>query len=255
MHLGNGAITPECALLSASVAAAGLGFAAASLRRSPLAKDQWLLAGALGSAVFAAQMVNFPVLPYASGHLVGGVLLATMLRPGLGALTMALILAVQALVLGDGSLSALGANVINMALVPALVVAAAQGSRRVMLAGAQAMVATVLAAALVVLEVSIARTEWTELPLSTFAWEMISAHLAIGLVEGGLTAAVLWSVAKAGSLQRQATALAIATLVLVALAPLASSLPDGYEAAAERSDWQSLLGESPGVVAPETLPL
>src|SRR5688500_12122204 len=119
MHLGNGALTPECAYLTLGAAAASLGFAAAQVRREPLDGHRLATAGALSAAIFAAQMVNVPVLPFSSAHLVGGVLLAWCLGPALGSLCMAAVLLVQALLLGDGGLLALGANIINMAFVPA----------------------------------------------------------------------------------------------------------------------------------------
>src|SRR5207253_6220098 len=73
--------------------------------------------------VFAAQSINVPIAPGTSAHLVGGVLLAWVLGPGLGVWTMAMVLAAQALLLGDGGIASLGANVLNMAILPAGIVA------------------------------------------------------------------------------------------------------------------------------------
>src|SRR5665213_1009462 len=113
MHLGNGAITPECGAIALAAAAAGAGAAIASARACGLDRAQSRTAGALGAAVFAAQLFNVQVLPYSSVHLIGGVLLAWTLGPAVGLLTMSCILALQALLLGDGGLMAWGANVIN----------------------------------------------------------------------------------------------------------------------------------------------
>jgi len=66
MHVGNGAITPECWAITYTAAAAGLACAASSLRRRSIEPTHIAMAGALGAAVFAAQMVNVPLLPYAS---------------------------------------------------------------------------------------------------------------------------------------------------------------------------------------------
>lgn len=74
------------------------------------------LLGILGAFVFAAQMVNFPVGPGTSGHLVGAALLAATLGPASASLVMTAILGIQALLFQDGGLLALGANVCNMAL-------------------------------------------------------------------------------------------------------------------------------------------
>lgn len=77
--------------------------------------------GVMGAFVFAAQMVNFPVGVGTSGHLVGGTLLALLLGPWAAALVVTAILVVQAFVFQDGGILALGANVINMALMGVLV--------------------------------------------------------------------------------------------------------------------------------------
>jgi len=74
------------------------------------------LLGVMGAFVFAAQMINFPVGIGTSGHLVGGTLLACILGPWAAALVVTSILLIQALVFQDGGILALGANVINMAL-------------------------------------------------------------------------------------------------------------------------------------------
>ncbi len=78
------------------------------------------LLGVMGAFVFAAQMVNFPVGAGTSGHLVGSALLAVTLGPAAAAVVMTAILAIQALVFQDGGVLALGANVVNMALVGVL---------------------------------------------------------------------------------------------------------------------------------------
>lgn len=102
MHLGNEAITPECAVVALGVAAIGAGVAVAAARRSGLDRDRVRTTAALGAAVFAAQMFNVQVLPFSSVHLIGGVLLAWVLGPAIGLLTMTGILALQAVLLGDG---------------------------------------------------------------------------------------------------------------------------------------------------------
>jgi cobalt/nickel transport system permease protein len=78
------------------------------------------LLGVMGAFVFAAQMINFPVGIGTSGHLVGGTLLACVLGPWAAALVVTAILTVQALVFQDGGVLALGANILNMALMGVL---------------------------------------------------------------------------------------------------------------------------------------
>ena len=259
MHLGNGAITPECAALTASVAALGLGCAGASVRREILSGRKLVAAGVYGAAIFAAQMINVPVLPYSSGHLVGGVLLAIALGPSLGALTMAVVLALQAVLLGDGGAAALGANIINMALIPAAIVAWGNAWRREdsslaansLRAGVQAAAAVLIAAGLIVLEVALLRGPLSDIPLRAFAWQMLVAHVVIGLLEGLATGVLVYAVRGnfiPDQLPAWRTRMAVTGGLMVALLaaiPIASGMPDGYEASAERSGWHNLLAEAP----------
>ncbi len=69
--------------------------------------------GVLSAVIFAAQIVNFPIPPFSSGHLVGSTLLAVMVGPWVAALIMALVLFVQALY-GDGGILTFGLNFFNM---------------------------------------------------------------------------------------------------------------------------------------------
>ena len=75
------------------------------------------MAGLVTAFVFAVQMINFPILPGASGHLLGGALVAILVGPWVGSLCIAIVLVVQALLFADGGLTALGTNITNMALV------------------------------------------------------------------------------------------------------------------------------------------
>src|SRR5439155_16808000 len=140
-----------------------------------------------GAFVFAAQMFNVPVLSGISAHLVGGVLLAWMLGPSLGAWTMALILAMQALVLGDGGLASLGANIVNMALLPAgaVYVLRRLDCQRVSAAAGAAALTVVLAALLIPLETAFFRSAGELAGWSDFASRMLLSHVAAGAAEGG----------------------------------------------------------------------
>jgi cobalt/nickel transport system permease protein len=198
-----------------------------------------------------------PVWSGISGHLVGGVLLAWAVGPGLGAWTMALVLTIQALLLGDGGLAALGANILNMGLLPAAMVAlgnrhfARRGNANQSLMGAALLagLAVPLAALLIVGETALFRPA-TELAAWTgFAVRMVGTHLWIGVAEGALTLALLAALAWLGSRVDQsawrpaavsfAVGLALATLVV----PWSSPLPDGYEAAAEQAGVGQILAE------------
>ncbi len=252
MHLGNGAITPECAAVTFGAAAAGLAAAGACVLRSitqrgAVSMQKLQLAVGLGCVVFAAQAFNVPVAAGISGHLVGGVLLAWALGPALGAWTMALGLAIQAIALGDGGIAALGANVLNMALVPAAIVAVAQrfSLATVPRLACAAAISVVLAAALIVVETAMFRPASELMAWSAFAARMLSYHLWIGSLEGVATAAIisfaLATVHQKLPTTRLALGLAAAVVFAALVLPISSPLPDGYEAAAEASDMEWLL--------------
>lgn len=250
MHLGNGAITPGCAVLTYGAAAAGLGTAAFALRRTGLDRSQSLTAGAQTAAIFAAQLVNVPVLPFSSAHLVGGVLASWVLGPALGALSMAVVLTGQALLLGDGGLLALGANIINMALLPASIVVLARRRATVWATGCCAAGAVVAASLLIVGETALFRSDSELTSWPAFAVQMIGVHCWIAIPEGLLTVAILKAlggVRAPGELKLDETRLGgcwgVAVMLVLCLLPLASRMPDGYEASAVRSGATDVLAE------------
>ena len=115
MHLPDGLLDAKTALLSTGAAAAGLGVALRRVR-TLLEPRQTPMLGLAAAFVFAAQMVNFPVAHGTSGHLVGGVLLSILLGPSAAVIVMTCVLLVQCLMFADGGLTALGANMFNMAI-------------------------------------------------------------------------------------------------------------------------------------------
>jgi cobalt/nickel transport system permease protein len=224
--------------------------------KAGVTKDKCLLAAGLGGLVFAAQAINFPIGPGTSAHLVGGVLLACWLGPALGAWTMALVLLVQATVLGDGGMTALGANLLNMALLPAGIVSVArllQPHNPTTLAksaatGLAAGLAVVAAAGMIVVETAAFRPVTELTGWSSFATLMLGTHLWIGVLEGALTATLVAAVVpevlptESRTAWRPALVGIAALLALTAFAlPISSSLPDGYEAAAQASGLSWLL--------------
>ena len=115
MHIPDGFLaTPVWATLDVT-AAPVVGYLARRAQRG-IEQSKVPLLGVMGAFVFAAQMINFPVGPGASGHLVGAALLAYTLGPAAAGVVLTAILAVQALVFQDGGILALGANVMNMAV-------------------------------------------------------------------------------------------------------------------------------------------
>src|SRR3954468_24893708 len=121
MHIPDGFLNTDVALACAvpAVACTGIG-----LRRANAELDERRvpLLGVTAAFIFAAQMLNFPVAGGPSGHFLGAALAAILLGPWLACLVMAVVVGVQAFVFADGGISALGANVLNMGVIGALLV-------------------------------------------------------------------------------------------------------------------------------------
>lgn len=119
MHVPDGVINPGVSVLAGGVSAGGLGWA---YHRARFALTERLipLSALLAAFVFTVQLINFPVLPGLSGHLIGGTLTAVLLGPSPAVLVMAIVVTVQALLFADGGLTALGLNLINLSLLAPL---------------------------------------------------------------------------------------------------------------------------------------
>ena len=115
MHMSDGIVSAPTSLLFGVIAAAGLTVCARRAR-DELDERTVPLAGLVAAFIFAVQMVNFPILPGVSGHLLGGALAAILVGPYTGALCIAIVLVVQSLLFADGGITALGTNITNMAL-------------------------------------------------------------------------------------------------------------------------------------------
>ena len=158
------------------------------------------LMGVLAAFVFAAQMINFTIpATGSSGHLGGGLLLAILLGPSAAFLSIASVLMVQALFFADGGLLALGCNIFNLGVFPAfiaypliyrkLVGKHPRQPRMVFAAIIAAVVALQCGSFGVVLQTVTSGV--SSLPFATFALLMQPIHLAIGVIEGIVTALVV----------------------------------------------------------------
>ena len=251
MHMADALISPQMGGGMLLVSGGLLGYCCRRIRMG-LSERKIPLMGVAGAFVFAAQMINFTIPGTgSSGHLGGGLLLAILLGPWAGFLVMASVLVVQALFFADGGLLALGCNIFNLGFWTCFVaypyiyskIAGASASRGRILAGAilAAVVGLQLGAFSVVLQTIFSGR--TELSLATFTAAMLPIHLAIGLVEGLVTAAVVLFVHQARpeallsadaapkvSLRSVAVALLVAAAVVGGVMSwFASSHPDGLE--------------------------
>jgi len=251
MHMADALISPAVGGTMWVVSAGLIAYAARKVK-TEMDDARVPLMAVMAAFVFAAQMINFTIPGTgSSGHLGGALMLAILLGPSAGFLALASVVTVQALFFADGGLLALGCNIFNMGFWGCFVayplvyrpIAGANPTRGRILAGAvlAAIVALQLGPFGVVLQTLLSGI--TELPFGTFVALMQPIHLAIGLVEGLVTAAVVifvWQArpelfaaageAKALELKPVIIGLAVAAvLVAGVLSWFASGNPDGLE--------------------------
>ncbi len=201
MHVPDGFLDLPTSLGTAALAAAGVGLALRGARRE-LDERTAPLAGLVATFVFAAQMLNFPVGAGTSGHLLGGALAAVLVGPFTATLCLTVVLIVQALLFADGGLTALGTNVVLMALVGvwvawgAFVLVRAVLPRRLAAVPASAAVAALISvpAAALTFVALFAVGGAVAVPLDALALAMLSVHALIGVGEAVITALVVSAV-------------------------------------------------------------
>lgn len=215
MHMSDGIVNLPTSLFFGVIAAVAVGLAARRAR-TDLDERAVPLAGLVAAFVFAVQMINFPVLPGVSGHLLGGTLAAVLVGPAAAVLCIAIVLVVQSLLFADGGVSALGTNIVNMAVIGVAVgyataVALLALSRRhatvsggtpaavpVRTLGVVSFIAavagTVGAASGFVIEYAMGGA--APVSLHTIAGYLLGTHVLIGIGEGLITAATVMAVAR-----------------------------------------------------------
>ena len=201
MHIPDGFINGGTSVGAGVVAVGALGV---SVRRTAdvLDEKQVPLAGLVSAFIFAVQMLNFPVAGGTSGHLLGGVLAAVLVGPWMGSLCVAVVLSVQVLLFADGGLSALGLNIVNMALVSAFGgymlfwvlrrILPRTPSAVVLASGIAAGTGVVLASLAFSVEYAIGGTGGAS--MATVAGAMVGVHTLIGIGEGIITGLTVSSV-------------------------------------------------------------
>ena len=200
MHIPDGFLDVPVSLLSYLVAGVILAIAVVKAR-TELDDRTAPLAGLTAVFIFAAQMINFPVAAGTSGHLLGGALAAILVGPWVGMLVIAVVLAVQALLFADGGLTALGANMLNMAIIATVVgwIVFRLGLRFVrsrtgaaVVAGVAGFVSVPAAALGFVAEYAVGGT--APVSISAVAAAMGGVHVLIGIGEGVITGMVVAAV-------------------------------------------------------------
>ncbi len=263
MHMADALLSTAVGASMCAVSAAANAYAAVKIKKDDLCEKKIPVMGVMGAFVFAAQMINFTIpATGASGHLGGGILLAAMIGGFPALMSVTAVLVIQCLFFADGGLLALGCNIFNLGVLPCLVaypmifkpiLKKRITAGRIMAASiAAAIIGLQLGAFGVVLETQLSGI--TALPFATFTLLMQPIHLAIGVVEGCVTAAVLCFVHKMrpeilestnngtairhGVPMRNVLVLLAAVTLLTGgmLSLFASSRPDGLEWAIEKTD-------------------
>lgn len=209
MHMSDGIVNAPTSVLFGVIALAALGICVWRAR-TELDERTVPLAGLVAAFIFAVQMVNFPILPGVSGHLLGGALAAILVGPFTGALCIAIVLIVQSLLFADGGVTALGTNITNMAVIgvaagytTALVLYRILRRRRDdvsvptlgVVAFIAAVIGTVCAAMGFVVEYAVGGA--SSASLTTVATYMFGTHVLIGIGEGVITALTVMAVSRA----------------------------------------------------------
>ena len=264
-HIPDGFLSAPVVAGTAAASAACLAVAARRSRRR-LAEREAPLLGALTAFVFAAQMLNFPLGAGTSAHLLGGVLVATLVGPWSGMLVLFAVVLVQALLFQDGGIAALGANTLNLAVIGAgggfllyrwvFALVGDGARRRAVVAALAGFGSTVMVGIAVALELAASGI----VPLRPAVLVIGGAHVLVGIGEAMLTGSVLTLVIRSrpdlmtvvAPPTRAARGVALVTLgvaltVAVGGVYLASTRPDVLTAAATRF---GLAGRETSTVTP-----
>jgi cobalt/nickel transport system permease protein len=201
MHVPDGFINAPVALGAGAVAVAGVAVCLRGARRE-LDDRTAPMAGLVAAFVFAVQMLNFPVAAGTSGHLLGGALAAILVGPYTGGLCVAVVLLVQGVFFADGGLTALGVNIVTMALVTVVVgYLVFRGLVKVLPRSRASIVGSSFVAALISVPVAslafvgiYALGGTTDVPLRSVTLAMVGVHILIGLGEAVITALTVSSI-------------------------------------------------------------
>lgn len=201
MHIPDGFLSGEAVAVGWALGAAGLAVCLRNVHAEQRERD--LPVAGLAAAFFlVGDAPLFPIAVGTQGHLLGGLLAVALLGPWLGAVTIAVVSAIQAVVLGDGGITTLGLGIVNLALLPAFVgYPLLRGLERLLprtpggiavAAGVAAWVCVVLASVLFFVEFSLGAV--VEIDGSTVAAGTIGVYAVLGIVEGVITALILRAV-------------------------------------------------------------
>ncbi len=263
LHIPDGFLS---LLISAVAWVLAVMFIIFAIRNSQESFDEKLvpLAGIMAAFIFAGQMINFPVAGGTSGHFIGAALAAVVLGPWLGILVMTAVIALQALLFQDGGLVAMGANILAMGVVPALIsyglyraVANRNRSTQLLTVAGGAWLSVMGGALLVSLLLGFSGTSSFRVAVPA----MLGIHALIGIGEALITVAALSFIMNARPRLLQTSAKAggrgwivggiAVTLLVILVSPFASGFPDGLEWVAEEKGFLDTAVDAPFQILPD----
>jgi cobalt/nickel transport system permease protein len=195
MHIPDGFVDLKTAVATGVLSAGGLAGAIYGVKRYFKARVIAMM-GVMSALIFALQMINFTIPGGTSGHLLGGALAAIVLGPHAGAIVIAVVLIVQALIFMDGGIVALGSNIFNMAIIGVYVSFAIYwllqriSKKRWVFFSAVAIaswISVIIASLFAALELGISGTYAMGITIKA----MLGVHAVIGLGEAAITLAVI----------------------------------------------------------------
>ena len=213
------------------------------------------LTGMMSALIFVLQMINFPIAAGTSGHLLGGALAVIVLGPRLGLICLSVVVIIQSLLFADGGLSALGVNVLNMAIVTSatswfivkywLKFIGKNKTSIVSVSVLAGILSVVFSSIAFTIQYAIGGT--ISIPVGTVLLAMVTTHFIIGFGEGIITALIITLLIRVrpdliyayersdeNTTKVSFYGLFIILILLLSLVtPFASSSPDGLESVAE----------------------
>ena len=213
------------------------------------------LTGMMSALIFVLQMINFPIAAGTSGHLLGGALAVIVLGPRLGLICLSVVVIIQSLLFADGGLSALGVNVLNMAIVTSatswfivkywIKLIGKNKTSIVSVSVLAGILSVVFSSIAFTIQYAIGGT--ISIPVGTVLLAMVTTHFVIGFGEGIITALIITLLIRVrpdliyayersdeNTTKVSFYGLFIILILLLSLVtPFASSSPDGLESVAE----------------------
>jgi cobalt/nickel transport system permease protein len=185
------AVVPQRVLATVGNGLGNIGMAGKRIL-TKIGEEKLYEMGLVATWIFSAQMFNFPINSGTSGHLLGGVFAGVLLGPFAGTVVIAVVLIVQALFFADGGFMALGANIVNMAIVGTfagyyIYTSLKKYLSEVVSVAIAAWFSVVLAAFACSLEVGLSGT----IALGSVTAAMMKVHFIIGIAEATLTVLLL----------------------------------------------------------------